>query len=578
MASPLRLHSVADLLFENSCFYIPNYQRGYCWETEQVTELLEDLHEWGKKKERKQGDFYCLQSLVVQQEKDREGEWEVIDGQQRLTTIFLILNYLKQTPGFSQTSNFKLHYERHSDPNGLAGLLESSPKKKDGDSPDLYFIEEARKTIEKWFAEKPEATQTLHSLLTSKDSLCAKFIWRELQIEDASEDAIAVFQRLNSGKIPLTEAELIRALFLKNYGSDKEITRHHISLRWDHMERKLRNKEFWGFLGGDEKIVRECPDAEACRITFVLKLVAEKGAEKIKDKKSAHSLFNYFSDRLSSCDNDTKNIWEEIEDCFCILEYWFQDTPLYHSIGLLVSCGDSLLEIYKASFGKRKKEFAQYVKNKIRAKIFDSEKDVSKIEEQIKGISYEDKTKEKIRRILLCFNIATLEADKRITVRFSFCSYTQIKWDIEHIRATNEQEPKGKDLETILESILKCVNDDRKSAIREELNAPTKEEGISPYAKLIREIDGEPAQESNSLGNLALLDSHTNRSYGAAPFAVKRYDILASERYVLPCTHAVFTKAYSSKPQNLLQWTSEDASAYIEKIQKTICGFLALKE
>ena len=59
-------------------FIIPSYQRGYRWERKQVETLLNDIMDNGDKP-------YCLQPVVVRKRDD--GKFELIDGQQRLTTI-----------------------------------------------------------------------------------------------------------------------------------------------------------------------------------------------------------------------------------------------------------------------------------------------------------------------------------------------------------------------------------------------------------------------------------------------------------------------------------------------------------
>ena len=89
----LVLKSINDLL--GSKFYIPSYQRGYRWKNQQVKDLLKDLWEFKsnppKHEDGKEKPFYCLQPVVI---KPTENDnWEVIDGQQRLTTILIILNY-----------------------------------------------------------------------------------------------------------------------------------------------------------------------------------------------------------------------------------------------------------------------------------------------------------------------------------------------------------------------------------------------------------------------------------------------------------------------------------------------------
>ena len=83
--------AVSELLGMN--FFIPGYQRGYRWAEQQVNDLLNDINEF----EPENDSWYCLQPLVVMKKDGKDEKWEVIDGQQRLTTIYLILAYLGET-------------------------------------------------------------------------------------------------------------------------------------------------------------------------------------------------------------------------------------------------------------------------------------------------------------------------------------------------------------------------------------------------------------------------------------------------------------------------------------------------
>lgn len=87
MENEIKLLSINEIIKEK--FLIPSYQRGYRWEKRQVTELLDDIWEFSQQ-ERKKDEFYCLQPIVVKKNGDK---WEVIDGQQRLTTIYIILYF-----------------------------------------------------------------------------------------------------------------------------------------------------------------------------------------------------------------------------------------------------------------------------------------------------------------------------------------------------------------------------------------------------------------------------------------------------------------------------------------------------
>jgi len=82
-------------------FYVPSYQRGYRWGKEEVTRLLEDIYTNGNK-------TYCLQPVVVRKDGDR---YELIDGQQRLTTLFILLQYIKREYKPKISLKYELIYE-----------------------------------------------------------------------------------------------------------------------------------------------------------------------------------------------------------------------------------------------------------------------------------------------------------------------------------------------------------------------------------------------------------------------------------------------------------------------------------
>ena len=71
-------------------FFVPKYQRGYRWTESQVRTLMNDLWENCKQETQKE---YCLQPVVVR--KRGEGDYELIDGQQRFTTTLILLSYIK---------------------------------------------------------------------------------------------------------------------------------------------------------------------------------------------------------------------------------------------------------------------------------------------------------------------------------------------------------------------------------------------------------------------------------------------------------------------------------------------------
>lgn len=230
MDNTLELKTINEL--QQYSFYIPSYQRGYRWTPNEVEDLLNDISEFTPRPvdESDEKTWYCLQPIVVK--KNENKQFEVIDGQQRLTTIYLILHYLNQ--GYIEERRvklFELNYEtRKNSTEFLKNLTENT---KSIDNIDFYHISNAYQAICNWF-KRPNFDQ---SNFESKFKFNSKVIW----YESSETDAIAIFTRINIGKIPLTNAELIKALFLNSSNFDKNLNdkirlkQLEISSEWDNI-------------------------------------------------------------------------------------------------------------------------------------------------------------------------------------------------------------------------------------------------------------------------------------------------------------------------------------------------------
>ena len=86
MIQELRILDDETLFDKEAHYVIPRYQRAYAWEDKEIVQLIDDIND-------SVGDYY-IGSLVVAKVKGREERYEVVDGQQRLTTLYLLLNYL----------------------------------------------------------------------------------------------------------------------------------------------------------------------------------------------------------------------------------------------------------------------------------------------------------------------------------------------------------------------------------------------------------------------------------------------------------------------------------------------------
>ncbi|MDI3545732.1 MAG: hypothetical protein PWP68_1149, partial [Rikenellaceae bacterium] len=259
--------AIGELLEFN--FFIPSYQRGFRWSERQVEDLLEDINAFVptqiEKSDKK--TWYCLQPVVVKEcdektkiENDLPGTWyEVIDGQQRLTLIFLIIHYANEMwVGKQKIPEFQLKYETRERSFQFLKQLKINELKDqaeiDYENIDYYNISVAYNTIHNWVKNyKSKFNKDFdNNDFQSKLKSYAKVIWYEVSTEE--KGAIEIFTRINMGKIPLTNAELIKALFLNSSNfpnSDTEkirLRQLEIASEWDRIEYSLQNDELWYFI------------------------------------------------------------------------------------------------------------------------------------------------------------------------------------------------------------------------------------------------------------------------------------------------------------------------------------------
>ena len=154
--SQISIKRIGELLTDDdgrpNCFWIPAYQRGYRWKKLQVNQLLDDI--WEFVQQSKGGSnkkaFYCLQPIVVKIQESRR--IEVIDGQQRLTTIYLLLTFLKDIMNLFNKKRFEIKYEIRGDANEL--FLSEIDVGRRNENIDFFHMCEAYEAIETWFSER----------------------------------------------------------------------------------------------------------------------------------------------------------------------------------------------------------------------------------------------------------------------------------------------------------------------------------------------------------------------------------------------------------------------------------------
>jgi uncharacterized protein with ParB-like and HNH nuclease domain len=583
-------------LFEYS-FFIPSYQRGYRWTNTQVTQLLEDIWQFSKREGKTKGEFYCLQPIVVKQQNDK---FEVIDGQQRLTTIFLIVKYLEDIIKFAFL-NFSFTPPTYETREDSLDFLENVKTKTENEAKlniDYFHIWKAYDTIKKWFENKEKninAIDFVNTLLKFQieerdnnkidTANNVRVIWYEIN-ETENNNSIDIFTRLNIGKIALTNAELIKALFLQkgNFAEEKATLKQvQIASEWDIIEKTLQDDAFWFFIYNPENSLKYDN-----RIEYIFDLMKSR----TKESEYYHTFNEFYKDFSTNCKGnkpDIDKIWLEIKRYFLTFEEWFKDYELFHYVGFLIDCGKDIDTIKKKALNKTKTEFKNYLKEEIK----------NQIKCKIDDLEYGNK---QVKKILLLFNIQTVLETQKSDMRFPFHKYKSEDWDIEHICSQTDKTVNSQNRLAWIDDILKFFTgtDDIQKAKEftsdnEEMNticnfliALKKSEKIENekfnsafglVQKYFKE-DGQTEQKDD-ISNLALLDAATNRSYGNSFFPIKRKRIIENDKngiFVPIATKNLFLKYYSNKMGEIMYWSSNDASDYLTAIKTTLKDFLTKED
>lgn len=555
----IELKSVSELL--GMKFFIPSYQRGYRWTDLQIENLLNDILEFRKGVD---GDFYCLQPLVVKEQKKDllaeikqansiedvetllKGEWIVIDGQQRLTTIYLILKALENEYCPS------LEYERES----YIEVCDSCDEIKK-DNIEIYHLTSAKKCIRKWIeTNSKDSSNTFRNKILEQ----TKFIF--YNVGDVSEEQEHdIFNNLNSGKIALTNAELIKALFLNKVGKEdiahREVEQRLLADEFDQIERTLRQDDFWCFLAGNTEKPSSC-----INLLFDLMLESSEQNGKYHTDEPFRTFF-YFNDLINGNGSEdsykeSKIIWENVRKVFHIMEGWFNDSVMYNLIGYhrAANGGKTLCEIYK-KFCEEKS------KNEFKKWLVDECKNHIDYPDGFMQLRY-DENKDKVFNLLLLFNIATLNERPQEAVKFSFANLHKYNWDIEHISPQNPQN---------IEKVTKELREGNVNGIFTDLL-----EKINNGESYDKELDKFFAMDDDlmAIGNLTLLIAHDNRGIGNGFFFKKRHKLqeyYQQGSFIPACSMNVFMKFYSDNPEQMAFWDEKDRESYKNKLEQTIKKF-----
>lgn len=510
-------------------FYVPDYQRGYRWTDQEVKDFLDDIYLIDPSPRTKTS--YCLQPLIVKA-KDGNNKYEIVDGQQRLTTIFIVLKIAEEVTKTAPPFTLKFDTREKSE------LFLQDLGKNDNaiveDNIDYYHVSKAFLAANNWIEKKCTDGTARFTVISNLFNVIREkvfFIWYSLT---PNETAVDIFNRVNMGKIGLSNAELIKALIFSNDNFPSSSTqKQELAIKWDSIERKLQEDSFWYFLSPGGKRRMET------RIDLIFDLLSENYNEKLpsEDKLPENEnlpnrtfLIFYTAYRINSevHSNDPKeqqiaannsfitSLWQKVEGLFERFVEWFNDINKYHVIGYLIASGIRIERLFELSEGKRRSEV-----------LFDLIKTTKEFVPSIDKESFASLVygqHSKLKNLLLLGNIATLVCKNEKQYRFPFDIYKKEKWDIEHIHATAD----------------------------------------------------ESADEDDSIGNLTLLSASINRSYQAEPFLEKRRIIIDRDSkgmFIPVCTKNVFLKAYSSNVEDMTIWGDSDKRDYLNAMWTVLSSF-----
>lgn len=623
-------------------YNIPNYQRGYRWERAEVKALLDDIWDFLNNTDAT-AEKYCLQPIVLKL-KDTSSEigfiqgiesqqytlrtWDVIDGQQRLTTLYLIMQYLSPSLG---GEIYELSYSSRGTEEKLLvwqnDLTDYNPRKQvpqplleyqTGDDLDIYFMANALKEVDSWFAKKlKENTNQNVKQKFSTFRECVHVIWYEIASTGGEIEAIDLFTRLNIGKIPLTNAELIKAILLKQNSTPNERLQQQKALEWDQIEISLSDDEFFYFL---------CNTAGAYEtridylflLNYLIHRIQKQQSEQIPD---GYGLFSFYAEY--SVSNPETNVWEEIKSLHQLLCQWYKDHNIYHKIGFLIACCryQKKRKVQDESLQLLAKLIAEYEKTKSKKAFMNGiEKNICntvsafypKLEDQKEYLPLIELTyldhRDVIEQLLLLFNVLSMEQSSSGAIRFSFNRFLPKtkgdEWSLEHICPQNpeecnstEKQKKWIDFclnelnglreknianETMMkecEVALVELQKDKDVLTNSGTSDPLSSDEINRLAILYQKVGSELTADHSIhlISNLALLPRSINSTLSNELFFQKRLLMMRYDKngsFIPLCTHNVFLKYYSRMDTQLYFWTESDRDAYYEAIEKSLYTYL----
>lgn len=602
-------------------FVIPNYQRGYKWTRQDVIKLLDDLYSFQKSHSLLGDDsFYCLQNITLVP-STQDNSLHVVDGQQRLTTLYILLSYIKtihtdcRCLDFFNDAECLKYNVREETARFLnteiftGNIWKSTIEPQKQPRKDQYYIADVAEGIRFWFEIHGENALFVNTIT---DRL--KLIVNNMNNSEVSEEEI--FAGLNGGKVDLDGADLVRAELITRSAKEKFTNekdpkspkirefRQRIAIELDEMSLWWSGKEqiryFEQFLPNDFS-KKNIFNHSTHKIGLLYKLYYE-----IYKKDNESFGIEFFENGRDSNNISGDDHWEfysSLLDLNNILQLWFNDSMLYHWIGYLIfgyKQTVSFCDIWKMwQIAATKEEFLRLIIQKIQEKLKPTGKEetISQLISDIldTNVPWYGEKENEITRILVLMDVLKCtgiyvdcwsdekrkELEKknknpkslysyRCAQRLSASYFQKFSEDYEHVRscAPNDNEGKeNRDKKIWLNHIQEMYKDIKKEAdewkmkeaILKLLNNYNKDILDDHIISMINTEMNKYGQ--HSIGNLVLLDSGVNRSYKNADFQTKIqrifYEFIQGNIYIRPYTMIVFEHKIADSDKSW-RWTKNN--------------------
>lgn len=597
---------------KTNAFYIGPYQRGYKWMSEeqydQVPQLLNDIQNASETS----GHEYYLQYITVK--ADMENKWlEVVDGQQRLTTLSLLFYRLSVVSGKNIALN-KVKYSRY----GNGNIFDEVCRYCDATSDSLSFqeiLEADSKVAEQDRYYMIRAVRCIDNRVAAwRDKGILDKIMNYLQsdvkvivnIESNYVSSEDIFAHLNDNKVPLTDAYLIKGLLITeavkrtdHYGrslnySEIQEKRKNIGRMWDEIQTWILQFEHCHFFFKGSK-------RNSFRASLGMEYLLEL-AYRIKfntndiqfDFDDNHlTLFNIYNEKIGSADESSdmmKTIVHVYRKMTTIYE-GIADNLLYNLVGFMSfshRLEDDVFDIGEI-FHESEKTLIRELKKRIISRIPDLN-DNKYSKDNFARLRYDSGNKKELTNLLLSFSVF-LPLMENPREKFRFYDYDTSRWSLEHI---SPQNPKG----------TTVIPDYAKSFVIMELQEHKQDEAGEnslsvSFDKLITDIKignristdiieflFDQNIDEHSLGNMALLTQKNNSANNNNPFMIKRLIIQHKKGegdFIPSHTYEIFNKILISPDDSksfsaeTFIWNQRDVDAHIswmEHVNKEIIGWL----